>query len=142
MSSWTYMNLKGQGHSLTLVQGHSDSIFSFFFLETAWPTEAKFYVEPPWDWAAKIWLDGQYHTTKLVAMPTYGKNLKKSSSLESKGGWPWKLVCSIGYLSTSKLDQMMSMGWPWPVLCQGQIWSLMLLYGEKGKTIDFFQKLL
>ena len=30
------MNIKSQGHSLTLVQGHSDSTFlNFFFLETA-----------------------------------------------------------------------------------------------------------
>ena len=40
------MNIKGQGHSLTFVQGHSDSIFSFLFLKTPWPIEAKFYVEP------------------------------------------------------------------------------------------------
>ena len=25
----------------------------------------------------------------------------------------------------------MILGWPWPILRQGQIWSLMLLYGEK-----------
>ena len=25
----------------------------------------------------------------------------------------------------------------WPILRQGQIWSHMLLYGEKGKTMDF-----
>ena len=44
------MNIKGQGHSLTLVQGHSDSLFlSFFSLETAGPIEAKFHLEPPWD---------------------------------------------------------------------------------------------
>ena len=44
------MNIKGQGHSLTLVQGHSDSTFSkFFSLETARPIEATFHVEPPWD---------------------------------------------------------------------------------------------
>ena len=37
------MNIKGQGHSLTMAQGHSDSTFSnFFFLETAWVIEAKF----------------------------------------------------------------------------------------------------
>ena len=30
----------------------------------------------------------------------------------------------------------MNLGWPWPILQQGQIWSLMLLYGEKGKTMD------
>ena len=44
------MNIKGQSHLLTLVQGHSDSTYSnFIFLETAWPIEAKFYVERPWD---------------------------------------------------------------------------------------------
>ena len=44
------MNIKGQGHSLTLVQGHSDSTFSTFFsLGTARQIEAKFHVEPPWD---------------------------------------------------------------------------------------------
>ena len=41
------MNIKGQGHSLTIVQGHSDSTFSnFFSLETDRPIEAKFHVEP------------------------------------------------------------------------------------------------
>ena len=49
------MNIKSQCHSLTLVQGHSDSTFSnFFFLETAWPIEAKFYVAPPWDGGMKV----------------------------------------------------------------------------------------
>ena len=44
------MNIKRQGHSFTLVKGHSDSTFSsFFFLETARLIEAKFHVEPPWD---------------------------------------------------------------------------------------------
>ena len=44
------MNIKGQGHSLILVQGHSDLIFSHFFaLETARPIEAKFDVDPPSD---------------------------------------------------------------------------------------------
>ena len=40
------MNIKGQGHSVTLVQGLSDSIFAIFFsLGTAEPIEAKFHVE-------------------------------------------------------------------------------------------------
>ena len=30
-----------------------------------------------------------------------------------------------------------SLGWPWPILRQGQIWPFMLLYGKKGKTMDF-----
>ena len=70
--------------------------------------------------------------TKMAAMPIYGKNLKKSSSPEPKGQWPWNLVYSIGCLSTTKFVQMMTLGWR-----QGQIWSLMLLDGEKGKTMDF-----
>ena len=42
MSIWPYVNIKGQGHSLTSVQGHSYSTFSnFFSLETAGPIEAK-----------------------------------------------------------------------------------------------------
>ena len=54
MITWTFMNIKGQGHSLILVQGHSGSTFSnFFFLETAWLIEAKIYVEPPWDGETK-----------------------------------------------------------------------------------------
>ena len=49
------MNIKGQGHSLTLVQDHLDSTFSnVFFLETAWLIEAKFYMEPPWDGRTKV----------------------------------------------------------------------------------------
>ena len=44
------MIIKGQGHSLTFVQGHSDSTFSNFFCsETARPIEAKFHMKPPWD---------------------------------------------------------------------------------------------
>ena len=76
------MTIKGQGHSLTLVQSHSDSTFSnFFFLETAWPIEAKFYVEPPWDGAMKVWSTGLCHMTKMAAIFIYGKNLKKNHLL-------------------------------------------------------------
>ena len=53
------------------------NIFIFFFLETAGPIEAKFYVEPPWDGGTKVWSNGLYYMTKLAAMPIYGKNLKK-----------------------------------------------------------------
>ena len=43
------MNIKGQGHFLTLLQVLSDSTFlNFFSLETARPIEAKFHVESPW----------------------------------------------------------------------------------------------
>ena len=141
MSSWNCMNMKCQGHSLTLVQGHSDSRFSnCFFLETAWPIKAKFYVEPPWDSRTKIWSNGPAHMTKLAVMPIHGKNISTSTSLESKDRWTWKLVCSIGYLSSTKFVKMMTLGWPWPILWQGQIWYLILLYGKKVKQWTFFRK--
>ena len=75
------MNIKGQGHLLTFIQGHPDSTFSdFFSLETARPIEAKFHVDKPWNGGTKICLNGQDHMTKMAAMPVYGKNIKKSSS--------------------------------------------------------------
>ena len=59
------MNIKGQGHPLNLVQCRSYSTFSnFYFLETAWPTEAKFNVESPLSLM-----------TKMNAMSIYDKNL-------------------------------------------------------------------
>ena len=79
--------------------------------------------------------------TKMAAMAIYGKNLKKSSSPEPKGQWPWILVCIIGCLSTTKFAQFMTLGWPLPIFWQDQIWSLMLLNGRKVKQW-IFQKLL
>ena len=53
-----------------------------FSSETAWPIKAQFYVEPPWEGGTKVYINGPGHMTKMVAMPIYGKNLKKSSSPE------------------------------------------------------------
>ena len=79
------MNIKGQGHSLTFVQGHSDLKFSnFFSLETPSPVEAKFHVEPPWNGGMKVSTIGLCHMTKIATMSIYSKNLYKSSSLEPK----------------------------------------------------------
>ena len=67
------MNMKG--HSVTLVQGHSDSTFwSFFSIETARPIETKFYVTPPWDWGMKIYSNGPFPIWSLC--PFMVKNLK------------------------------------------------------------------
>ena len=76
------VNIKGQGHSLTLDQGHSDSTFSnFFSWEIAMMIEAKFHVDPPWDGGTKVFSNGLGHMTKIATMPIYGKNMKNSSSL-------------------------------------------------------------
>ena len=117
---------------------HSLNIFSS---ETTWPINVKFHIAPPWDGGTKVYSNDSSHMTKMAAMPIYGKNFKKSSSPEPKGRWPWNLVCSIGCTSTTKFVQMMTLGWPWPILWQGQICSLMLLYGKKVKQW-IFQKLL
>ena len=52
--------------------------------ETTGPIEAKFHVELPWDGGTKLCTNGPGHMTKITPMPIYGKNLKKSSSLEPK----------------------------------------------------------
>ena len=54
----------------------SSTFSNFFFLETAQPIEAKFYVEPPWDTGMKVCSTGPSHMTKMAAMPIYGKSLK------------------------------------------------------------------
>ena len=70
------MIIKGQGHSLALVQSHSYSAFSnYFSLETACLIEAKFHVEPPWNGECKLVSNGLCHMTRLDAMPIYSKNL-------------------------------------------------------------------
>ena len=75
MSALSFMNTKGQGHSLTLVR-ISDSIFlNFFSSITTWPIEAKFQVESPWDGGTKAYSNGPDHMTKIAAMPIYGKKL-------------------------------------------------------------------
>ena len=57
-------------------------IFSnIFSSEITGPIEAKFHVEPPWDGGTEVCSNGLGHMTKMAAMPIYGKNLKKSSSL-------------------------------------------------------------
>ena len=66
-----------------------------------------------------------------------GKNLKKSSFSEPIDRWPWNLVCSIVYGSSTKVVQIMTLGWPWPILRQGQIWSNRLFYGKSENYLFF-----
>ena len=90
----------------------------------------------------KIYTNELGHMTTMAAMPIYGKNIKKSSSPEPINWWPWNIVCSIVYESTTKIVQIMTLGWPWPILCQGQIWSHRLLYGKKWKLFIFLETIL
>ena len=89
----------------------------------------------------KIYTNELGHMTNMATIPIYGKNLKKSSSPEAVGRWPWNLVCSIVYASTTKIVQIMTLGWTWPILRQGQIWSHRLLYGKKWKSLFFLENI-
>ena len=60
------------------------TFLNIFSSETTGPIEAKFHVEPPWDVGTKVYSTGLGHITKMVAMPIYCKNLKKSSFPEPK----------------------------------------------------------
>ena len=109
------------------------STFTNICSETTGPIKVKFHMEPPWQGETKVCWTVPGHTTKMAAMPIYGKNLKKSSSSEPNGQWPWNLVCCMGCLSTTKFVQLMTLDWPWLFY-----WSLTLLYGKKvKKKMDF-----
>ena len=60
---------------------HSLNIFSS---ETTGPIKVKFHMELLWDGGMKVCSNSR-HMTKMAAIPIYGENLKKSSSLEPKG---------------------------------------------------------
>ena len=73
-----------------------------------------------------------------AAMPIYDKNLKnlllqnqKADDLET-----WYAAWVLEYYQVCSNDDP---GWPWRNLRQGQIWSLMLLYGKKVKKKGFFR---
>ena len=91
-----------QGHSLTLVQDHSESTFSTSFPETTGPIKAKFHVEPQWDGGTKVSLNGLGHMTKMAAMPIYGKTWKILHLWNLKADDLECFLCSIGYSSTTK----------------------------------------
>ena len=83
------MNLYEYQRSRSFIDLHPRSLrftFSnFFSIETSKPVEAKYHVEPPWDRGMKVYSNGLSYMTNMATMPIYGKNLKKSSSLEIKG---------------------------------------------------------
>ena len=81
----------------------------------------------------KIYTNELGHMTNMATMPIYGKNLKKSSSREPIDPWPWNLVWSIMYVSTTKVVQMKLLVWPWPILRQGQFGHIGFWMGKKWK---------
>ena len=79
------MSIKGQGHSLTLVKGHSD-----YKVKTCFSQKQLGDLEPNSYESLRENRNENYtnelgHMTYMAAMPIYGKNLKKSSSPEAIG---------------------------------------------------------
>ena len=58
------------------------STFSNIF--SSGPVKVIFHMEPPWDGGTKVCSTCPGHMTKMATMLIYGKNLKKSSSLDQK----------------------------------------------------------
>ena len=71
--------------------------------------------------------------TKVAAMTIYDKNLKKSSSPDQKADDRETWYAASGAWVLPNLFKQ----WPWVdhdlILRQGQVWSLMLLYGKNVK---------
>ena len=91
----------------------------------------KFQREPPWDGGTKVYSNGPGHMTKMATMLIYRKNLKKSSSLEPKGWWPFNLLRSVRCSSTTNFLQMMPLGWPWPIYGKVKFGPLCFYMGKR-----------
>ena len=90
---------------------------------------------------SKIYTTELGHMINMAAMPIYGKNRKKSAFPEPIDPWPWNLVCSIMYVSTTKVVQIKSLVWPWPILRQGQFGHTGFWMGNKWKLFVFWKLL-
>ena len=64
-----------QRHQLSIVVRRPSIISNIFSSETAWPINAKFYVEPPWQGGKKVYINGPGHMTKMAAVAIYSRNL-------------------------------------------------------------------
>ena len=83
MSLSSSLSIKGQGHSLTLIKGHSDlKVKTCFFSKTVGSFESKIHMKAYGSIEMTIYTNEVGHMTNMAAIPIYGKNLKKSSSPE------------------------------------------------------------
>ena len=94
MSLWSWVGIKSQGHSLTLVKGHSD-----FKVKTCFSQKQLGDLEPEFIWKLKGKWDRKFIQmswviTNMAALSIYGKNLKKSSP-EPLDRKCWRLACLL-----------------------------------------------
>ena len=67
------MNVKGQGHSVTLAQGHWECP-SKFLLRNHRANSSQIFLEDLCIMETKVYVIGPGHITKMAGMPIYGKN--------------------------------------------------------------------
>ena len=92
------------------------SNLNLFFSKTVGRFETKVQMKAWRRMGMKIYTIELGHMTNRAAMPIYDKNLKQSSSPEAIDRWPWNLVCSFVYASTTNIVHIMTLGWTWPIL--------------------------
>ena len=133
------MNIKGQSHSLTLVQDHffESTVSNFFSLETARLIEAIFHVEPPRDGRTKVCSNGPGHMTNMATMLIYGKNLKNLLLWNQKADDLESCYATSGIRVLSNLSKWCL--WVDLDLFYGNVKFGPLCYciWEKGKTMGF-----
>ena len=113
----------------------SSVIFKFFSVEATRPIEAKFHVDFSWDGGTNVCSNGLGHMIKMVAMPIYGKNLQKSTSLKPNGWWPWNAASGTQVLPS------MFKWWTWVDCDLFWAWPNFVPYAfvwEEGKTTVFY----
>ena len=127
------MNIKGHGHSLTFIQGHSDSIFSNFVCsETARPIEAKFHVQPPWN-------VGNENLFKCSRPHDHAHIWWKPSNIfffRIKRPMTLKLGIQYWVLEFYQCFHMMTLGWLWPFFMTGKFVSECFCIGESLYSIE------
>ena len=88
----------------------------------------------------KIYINELGHMIKMAAMPIDGKKkLKKPSSLELMDWWPWNMVCSIRYSSSTKSVPLITLGWRWSFY--GKVkYGKMLIHWISWKVLNVLEK--
>ena len=69
-------------------------------------------MKTPYDRLAKICTNCTGHMTKMATTPIYGKNPLNIFFSETKGQWPWDLVCSIGDVGPTRFAEMINLRCP------------------------------
>ena len=113
---------------------HSLNIFSS---ETTGPIKVKFHMELLWDGGTKVCSNVPGHMTKMVAMPIYGKNLKKSSSLEPKRPMTLKLGIQHWVLEYYQICSNDDLELTWTYFTTRSNLIPYAFVWEKGKTMNF-----